>query len=273
MDEILILGFCLTGLSLIALLLWLHPRRGPVGVVWPFVREHAFSTHALFYLLTVVGIILLDILETRYDPQITGHLGWDFTSLFLRIEGPTAALFQLIQFPALTFALSVVYLYVFPVMGVVAVLAAYAGGERTLGRKIFWGTLFNYVLILPFYILVPVSERWAAGDESVSLLMNTISPVLIEGLRPLSGLNNCFPSFHTSLAVTYALLITESADRRLRRTMLVLAALVVHSTLYLGFHWVLDSFAGVLFAAVCTLLATYAVENYPLELAFLRSRK
>lgn len=272
MDEILVLGFCLTLLSLLALLLWLQPRRGPVGLIGSFIREHAFSQSALFYLLTIVGIILLDILETRFDAEITAYLRWDFTPLFLQIEGRTGELFQLFRSPLLTWILSAVYLYLFPVLGVTAVLAAWANGEKTLARKIFWGSVFNYVLILPFYILVPVSERWAAGDGAVSLLMNDLSPVLIEGLRPLSGLNNCFPSFHTSLAVTYALLATESGDRRLRRTLTLLAALVVYSTLYLGFHWVLDAFAGVLFAAVCSLLATYAVENYPLELAFLKSR-
>ena len=54
--------------------------------------------------------------------------------------------------------------------------------------------------------------------------------------------------------------------------MYVLAGLVVYSTLYLGFHWVLDAFAGVVFAAACALLATYAVENFRLELVFSRTR-
>lgn len=110
------------------------------------------------------------------------------------------------------------------------------------------------------------------GDGEVTLLMNNLSPLLIEGLRPLSGLNNCFPSFHTSLALSYALLISPSANRRLRRSMLVLSGLVCYSTLYLGFHWVLDAFGGVVFAAVCSLLATWAVENFRLELAFSRAR-
>ena len=102
--------------------------------------------------------------------------------------------------------------------------------------------------------------------------MNQISPFLIEGLRPLSGLNNCFPSFHCSLALTFALLLSESANRRLRRTMVVMTALVVASTLYLGFHWVLDVLGAVVFAAGCTLLATWAVDNFKLELVFQRAR-
>jgi membrane-associated phospholipid phosphatase len=130
----------------------------------------------------------------------------------------------------------------------------------------------NYVLILPFYVLVPVTERWAVGDGEVSLLMNQISPLLIQTLRPLSGLNNCFPSFHTSMAVSIALILSKSASKRLRRTMYVLAALVIYSTLYLGFHWILDVLAGVLFGAGCTFLASAAVERFRLEFVLYRTR-
>jgi membrane-associated phospholipid phosphatase len=266
------LGACLTGGFFVALLKWCVPSESPLRLVWGFAREHAVSRQSLFYLLTLLGMMFLDILEVRYDKLITQHLRLDFTGLFIQIEGSATALFQLVHSNWLTYPLAIVYLYIFPVMGVVAVLATYHGGERDLARKLFWGTVFNYLLILPFYILVPVSERWAAGDGEVTLLMNQISPFLIEGLRPLSGLNNCFPSFHCSLALTFGLLLSGSSNKRLRRTMYALAALVVISTLYLGFHWVLDVFGGVVFAAGCTLLATWAVENYRLELVLYRTR-
>lgn len=271
-DGVLLLGAGLTALCFVLLLKACVPSANPLRITWSLVREHAVSATSLFYLLTLLGIMFLDILETKYDEAITQHLHWDFTGLFLQIEGSATALFQVVHFQWLTLVLSVVYLYIFPVMGLVCVLATYHGGERSIARKLFWATVFNYVLILPFYILVPVSERWAAGNGEVALLMNQLSPLLIEGLRPLSGLNNCFPSFHTSLALSYALIISHSANRRLRRSMMVLAGLVCYSTLYLGFHWVLDAFGGVVFAAVCSLLATWAVENFRLELALAGAR-
>ncbi len=271
-DLVLLFGACMTGFSFLALLKWCVPDASPFGLVWRFAREHAVSKRSLFYLLTLLSILFFNILETKYDDLITHHLRWDFTGLFLQIEGSATALFQMVHPTWLTYIFASIYLYVFPVLGLVAVLVSYHGGERDLGRKLFWGMVFNYVLIIPFYILVPVSERWAAGDGEVVLLMNSISPLLIEGLRPLSGLNNCFPSFHCSLAVTFMMLVSQSANRRLRKTMVVLTAAVVMSTLYLGFHWVLDVFGGVVFAAVCTLLATWAVENLRLELVLYRTR-
>jgi len=272
LDLVLLLGALLTGFSFLVLLKWCVPDTSPFKLVWCFAREHAVSRQSLFYLLTLLGMMFFDIAETRYDGLLTRHLGWDFTTFFLQIEGSATALFQVVNAPWITYPMAAVYLYIFPVLGFVAVLATYHGGERDMARKLFWGTVFNYLLILPFYILVPVSERWVAGDGEVSFLMNQISPLLIEGLRPLSGLNNCFPSFHCSLALTFALLLSQSTNRRLRRTMYVMTALVVASTLYLGFHWVLDVFGGVVFAAVCTLLATWAVENFKLELVLYKAR-
>ncbi len=271
-DVVLIMGFFLSVLSLIILLKLCLPNESPFKLIWRFIREHAVSSRSLFYLLTLSAIIMVDIFETHFDSALGSVIHWDFTPVFLRIEGSACALFQIVHFPLLTYALSGVYLYVFPVMGVAAILVAYAQKEGGIARKIFWGAIFNYVLILPFYLLVPVSERWSVGGHQVSLLMNNISPMLIEGLRPLSGLNNCFPSFHVSLALTIALIMTESSNRRVRRITFVLAGLVVYSTLYLGFHWVLDVFGGVLFASVCTLLSTYAVDNYPMEIALFRVR-
>ena len=271
-DLVLLLGALCTGFSFLVLLKWCVPCASPFKLVWRFAREHAVSRPSLFYLLTLLGMMFLDIAETRYDQILTHHLGWDFTLFFLRIEGSATAFFQVVNAPWITYPMAAVYLYIYPVMGFVAVLATYYDGEKDLTRKLFWGTVFNYVLILPFYILVPVSERWAAGDGEVSFLMDQISPLLMEGLRPMSGLNNCFPSFHCSLALTFALLLSQSANRRLRRTMVAIAALVVASTLYLGFHWVLDVFGGVVFAAACTLLATWAVDNFKLELVLYRAR-
>ena len=81
-DVVLLVGACLTGGFFIALLKWCVPSTSPFRLLWAFAREHAVSRQSLFYFLTLLGIMFLDILETRYDEVITHHLRWDFTGLF-----------------------------------------------------------------------------------------------------------------------------------------------------------------------------------------------
>lgn len=271
-DLIFLSGLALSVGAFWVLVAFCLPGTSVFGLLGRILRRHATDWIWVVYAATLAAIILLDILETRADAAITAHLGRDFTPLFLTLEGSATALFQVLNHPLLTALLSGVYLYVFPVMGVAALVVTYQGGEFALTRKIFWGAILNYLLILPFYILVPVSERWASPDGSVRLLMDELSPFLLAGLRPLSGLNNCFPSFHVSLAFTIAIACATSANARLRNTMRALAWAVLFSTLYLGFHWTLDVFGGILFGAGCSLLASWAVEKRPLEAVLLRVR-
>jgi membrane-associated phospholipid phosphatase len=76
------------------------------------------------------------------------------------------------------------------------------------------------------------------------LLSDLWSSRLIEAFRPISGLDNCFPSFHVALAVIVAL--TGFVQRvRLRFCLAACSSLVVLSTFVLGIHWLADIAAGV----------------------------
>ena len=176
-DLVLLLGALLTGFSFLVLLKWCVPEASPFKLVWRFAREHAMSRQSLFYLLTLLGIMFLDIAEIRYDerhhpaPRVGFHhsLPPDRRLGHGTFPGRPRPLDDLRHGRGLP-----VY---FPRPRVRrGSWRPTTGGRSDLARKLFWGTIFNYVLILPFYILVPVSERWAAGDGEVSFLMNQISP-------------------------------------------------------------------------------------------------
>ena len=63
-------------------------------------------------------------------------------------------------------------------------------------------------------------------------------------IRPFSGLDNCFPSFHTSLTV-----IVVAAcflyGVRMRTSVLCIGATIVLATFALGIHWIPDIVAGI----------------------------
>ena len=57
-------------------------------------------------------------------------------------------------------------------------------------------------------------------------------------------MNNCFPSLHTSLSISVALISIHSGYRRLALVISTSAAIIVFSTIYLGIHWLVDVVAG-----------------------------
>jgi membrane-associated phospholipid phosphatase len=99
-----------------------------------------------------------------------------------------------------------------------------------------------------------VPERWAYPGSNAILLSDLWSSSLIEFFRPASGLDNCFPSFHTSMTLI-AVLFCYLARVRFRTAILPLAALVLVSTFALGIHWVADVIAGTLVGIVSVALA------------------
>lgn len=104
------------------------------------------------------------------------------------------------------------------------------------------GHMLQFPLILPFYNLVLLREVWWVQGR----------PDLLN--RPYTGndllvsVMNSFPSMHTSISFAMLLLALREKDRIFKYTMVVYCASIIFSTLYLQIHWVIDVFAGMLFA-------------------------
>jgi membrane-associated phospholipid phosphatase len=101
----------------------------------------------------------------------------------------------------------------------------------------------DYAISLPFFLFFPVPERWAYPESGAILLSDLWAPELIEFFRPISGLDNCFPSFHVSLTVVMVAL-AFLYRLRYRWSAFWLGLLIILSTSILGIHWLTDIVAG-----------------------------
>jgi membrane-associated phospholipid phosphatase len=223
-----------------------HHRQPLSGTLRRLVLDSSYRTP----LLWGVAVFLLSSVQTHFDGTLTRFLGYDLTAWVHRIEGDRAAAIQSMASPALTYLLVFFYIVMFPVMVAAPMLLAASLENAAAFRAMARGLLINYAVCLPFYLLFPVKEMWAGNPERVRLLVDQVSPAIMEAYRATSALDNCFPSFHTSLSVTFALLALRLKRARFAAAMAVSAAAIVFSTLYLGIHWLTDAAAGAVLGAV-----------------------
>lgn len=143
----------------------------------------------------------------------------------------------------------IVYAWLFTFLIYFAPVLLVSANDNANLRKYAIAMMFNYAILVPFYLLFPVSVSGSAPDSGITplLYIDTHWGKMVTSIDPL---NNDFPSGHVSLAVT-TLLIFAYAGQRYRRVYFFLifaTASVIFAVLFLGVHWPADVFAGFLVA-------------------------
>ncbi len=206
-----------------------------------------------------------ELLNVSYDltAALTGWEGAWQAKLQASLPSDTligfTAIFYLVLFQATMMASFGIYTY---------------AGNMKLYYALSFAILGNYLLAVPFYLYVPVNEAWYA-DSQIRFLMLNVFPTFEQHYRALSGINNCFPSLHTSLSVTMALIASRSGIRRWSIFAWINAIVVIFAIFYLGIHWFTDMVAGLVLASVSVyvgLKIAARMESHPHSGILSRSR-
>lgn len=230
-------------------MVWLATGRHPLQQLWRAGSALAGDRRFLWGLAGIGLVLAANAVQTRWETLRPGLIRWDFTGEVARTGGGFLLLLQRLEWAPATQVLTFAYVVLFPLLGLTSLVVYAARRDRGALERLFIGFFTNYLVALPFYVIFPVREAWAAS-AGVRFLIPTVYPAFEAAYRPFSGLDNCFPSLHTSLALTFALVAWRSGYRRLGTLLSGAAGLVMLSTLYLGVHWPLDLMAGAVLAAV-----------------------
>jgi len=250
----------------VLLFIWItFPKLAPWRVVGETLWRTLRSWRRVLYLAACLSILLanyvylasgLDDAVTRWVCPPAENGGGDFTRWVWSLEGNAVASIQTaLAWTPLTYFLGYVYIVVFACLVIVSIFVFDHVRSRRGLAMVLIGYFLNYLFVLPFYLFFPVREAHVFHGGAVRLLLAEISPAIMEGYRTMSGLNNCFPSFHTSLAVTMALIAWHAGSRRFGWLITLFAAANVLSTVYLGIHWLTDVAAGLVVGVAAYLLA------------------
>lgn len=203
----------------------------------------------------LVGVLAVNVLETSVDNWLGVHslLVTDLRDQLAHamewVEGPLTFRGHAATNDVAAYGYSLVYFVLFPGLFIAVAWVLARLRELSAFRTFVMAVVIDYALSLPFFLLFPVPERWSFSGSGAVLLSDRWTSMLIEVTRPLSGLDNCFPSFHVSLTVimVFAAFIYRLP---LRRAILAVGGALVLSTFVLGIHWLADIVAGAAVGAI-----------------------
>lgn len=234
---------------------WLTEEPESTGPGWWRVLDSRWGLTAL-----LAGLWTLNWVETSaeevWSDRRGAWIGYDFAAAFSWLELGLSFERHDLAGPVAIYLGSIAY-FVLPAILLAMTLVALVPRKLIDGYRILVFAIMGcYLLSLPFYLFLPIPERWAYPDSQSILLSDLWSARLIEMIRPISGLDNCFPSFHVSGTMALVL-VWYALGLRYRHAIAWLGAAVTLSTLLLGIHWVADIVAGLALAVVSVRLALW----------------
>lgn len=223
-------------------------------------------------LLVLVCALLLNGRARDVGPELSWVIGWNITARLYDLEGEFVVWVQSHASPPLTAYFSFIYIYGYVFLLVFPLLAYLALEKPRPLREILFSYTFNYVLGLVCYVLIIAYGPRNMMPELVDALLYETWPEYQYLTRQVNRNTNVFPSLHTSLAVTVAILAYRTREQYPAWLPIagVLAVSVAISTMYLGIHWGTDVLAGLVLAAVSVRLAVAVAESDRPDEAFER---
>ena len=206
----------------------------------------------------VVAVLVLNKFVRDVAPEVSHVIGWNVTGLIYRIEGPFVAHLQSVAAPWLTAYFSVVYLPGYVFLLVFPFLAYGSLEDLAPLKRTAVSFAANYTIGLLLYTLFISYGPRNLLPEAVEPLLYSTYPRAQILVSEVNTNTNVFPSLHTSLSVTVALLAWQTRGQYpwWSRIAVPLAASVVISTMYLGIHWAVDVLAGAAMAVGIVSLAS-----------------
>lgn len=218
-------------------------------------RERLEAVFPHLGLLLVV--LAVNKVAREYGPELSWLIGWNITGTIHAIEGNFVGYVQSVATPELTAYFSFMYIYGYVFLLVFPFVAYFALPTDRPLKEAAIAYVINYGLGLVCYILfVSYGPRNMIPDVVDPLLYSAYprSQILT---GEVNANTNVFPSLHTSLSVSVALLAyrTREAYRGWALVAIPTAVSIVIATMYLGIHWGTDVVAGLLLGLSSVLAA------------------
>lgn len=212
----------------------------------------------LVYLILLAALPMTTLVESSLSSPYEATDEVVYTNWMFSIGGDAIRVLQdRLDYQVVVDLSIVIYVWVFTfILYFTPILLVFLDDKVTI-RKYSIAMLFNYLVLLPFYILFPVTVTGFYSESGVTplLYINTNWGRMVTSVDPL---DNDFPSGHVSIALTTMLIMMAAGWDRRGYVYFLAASLagIVFAVLYLGVHWLADVFAGLALGVGATMLAS-----------------
>ncbi|MFO7927668.1 MAG: phosphatase PAP2 family protein [Halobacteriota archaeon] len=201
--------------------------------------------------------------------RITGHLhqadGLLLWPLYPNDTPQVVVWIQSMATPELTAYFSFIYVYGYVFLLVFPLVAYFALPQPEPLRRTMVAYGANYIIGVICYILfIAYGPRNLIADQAEGLLYSQYAQYQFV-TDAVNDSTNVFPSLHTSMAVTAALLAWTTRDEYPLWVPIsaVFAISVVIATMYLGIHWATDVIFGIVLAWISVAIGTRLEDTPP----------
>ncbi len=188
------------------------------------------------YVVLVVALPLVALAENLIRDPAEATSEVTYTNWIFSIGGDAVRILQdRLDYQVIADLFIIVYVWVFTYIVYFTPLLILSRDDNATFRRYAVALMFNYAVLLPFYLFFPVTVTGFYSESGVTplLYINSNWGRMVTGMDPL---NNDFPSGHVSLMLT-ALLVLSTAKEDYRiyyRFLIVACAGIVFVVLYLG---------------------------------------
>lgn len=206
----------------------------------------------------LAAVISLNGVVRNTAVDLSWLIGLNITGYIHALEGQAVAGLQSLATPALTSYFGFVYVFGYVFLLTFPLVAYAAFDDASALRTTVGAYSVNYVVGICCYVVFIAYGPRNFMPDLVNPLLYTNWPEAQVLTGAVNVNTNVFPSLHTSLSVTVAIVSYRFRDVYPRWTPIAgfLAASIAVSTMYLGIHWMTDVVFGVLLGVVSVAVAS-----------------